>query len=204
MTKKSCKICSISKDLSGFNKRKDSPDGYRNECKECLAIAKKDNYNKNHEHYLKARKNYYKKNKPQILAKEKQRYLKVKSEHNANSKKYYKKHSVKRQEQIKRYWESLKGRICVWKHSAKSRNIAWHLNDDDFKSIPENCYYTGLKLTFNSNRLNTISLDRKDNTKAHTKDNVVFCCQIINKMKLDNTYSDFINYCHLIANNHPR
>jgi hypothetical protein len=41
MTKKPCSDCGVEKDLSSFYKRKDSIDGYRNNCKDCHYLKNK-------------------------------------------------------------------------------------------------------------------------------------------------------------------
>jgi hypothetical protein len=44
MERKVCSKCGIEKLVSEFNQRKDSKDGYRNECKQCLKISHHLNY----------------------------------------------------------------------------------------------------------------------------------------------------------------
>ena len=78
MKKKICSKCNIEKDVCEFNKRKDSKDGHRNECKICWYLKnqdyikkhsqKKQEYNnkwfsKNTDYY----KKYYKKNEKKFL-----------------------------------------------------------------------------------------------------------------------------------------
>ncbi len=93
-------------------------------------------------------------------------------------------------------------RFALWKANAKRRNIPFELNLGDIKSSPLICYYTGTKLTLNTNQPNTISLDRIDNSKGYTKDNVVFCCQFVNYMKGTLTHEQFIFACKLIIHTH--
>jgi len=63
---KQCKICKEEKDFEDFSSRKDSKDGFRNECKKCLKSQRKDyfdNYRKeNTEEINKKIKDYYFKN----------------------------------------------------------------------------------------------------------------------------------------------
>jgi len=63
---KICSKCKIDKDFSEFSLRKDSKDGFRNECKNCLKLQRKDyfdNYRKeNVEEINKKIKDYYFKN----------------------------------------------------------------------------------------------------------------------------------------------
>lgn len=46
---KVCVVCEATKSLSEFYKRKDSPDGYRNDCKECRKGTSSKNHYANHE-----------------------------------------------------------------------------------------------------------------------------------------------------------
>ncbi len=90
-------------------------------------------------------------------------------------------------------------RCKLWKRNAKLRNKKWLLTEDYLKALPQVCHYIGVPLTCEINHYNTISLDRVDNSKGYTEDNVVFCCQFINKMKQDLTYDQFICTCKMIA-----
>ena len=93
-------------------------------------------------------------------------------------------------------------RFSNWKSKAKVRNISFELAIDDLKNIPKVCYYSGRLLTSKQNRYDTISLDRLNSSKGYTKDNVVFCCEFINKMKNDLTYDQFIYACKIISEYH--
>jgi len=41
MLYKKCRVCSEMKEVVEFHKKKNSPDGHRNECKECVKIIQK-------------------------------------------------------------------------------------------------------------------------------------------------------------------
>lgn len=85
MLYKKCRICDEVKELTEFHKKKGSPDGYRNECKECVKdIQKKykevpgfkdkqkeydkNRYSENKEQILDRKKEYYEENKEDILS----------------------------------------------------------------------------------------------------------------------------------------
>jgi len=104
---KKCNCCGTIKELSEFHKRKDTKDGYRNECKDCRNSKAKNSYHKNPEKKVEYRKRnsekiakrmfeYYNLNKDKLLTQQKryrasqqgkaisqkveaQRYLQVKS-----------------------------------------------------------------------------------------------------------------------------
>ena len=67
------------------------------------------------------------------------------------------------------------------------------------------CHYSGISFIDDSEYY-TWSIDRVDNTKGYTKDNIVLVCAIVNSMKNDlslNEFSDIISnlYCNLIQRN---
>lgn len=87
--KKKCRICNENKDLIDFHKKKDTKDGYRNECKECVKIISKKyvdkekrrkydkkRYHENKEVEKSRKKKFYYENQEKIL-KEKNEYRKT-------------------------------------------------------------------------------------------------------------------------------
>lgn len=66
------------------------------------------------------------------------------------------------------------------------------------------CFYTGLDLLVSSDESNyhCLSIDRIDSSKGYTQDNVVLCCWIINRIKINLSVDEFVNYCKLVANNY--
>lgn len=60
---KTCGHCGVEKPLSEFYKRVDSPDGYRNDCKDCRKHSSLKNYFANHENKKQKNMEYYKKRK---------------------------------------------------------------------------------------------------------------------------------------------
>lgn len=59
---------------------------------------------------------------------------------------------------------------------------------------------TGIEICLDAAHKQTASLDRIDNTKGYTEDNVQWVHKIINKMKSDLTQEDFIMWCKRINN----
>jgi len=76
--------------------------------------------------------------------------------------------------------------------------MVFALTKQDVEQIPLICHYTGKPLTLEANHFNTISIERLDSSKGYTKENVVFCCETINRMKQELSYDDFIETCHTI------
>jgi hypothetical protein len=98
-----------------------------------------------------------------------------------------------------------------YKYEAKKRGLKWDLTEEQFKGLTQqNCYYCGAKPNqscFSThNWLNGEyiynGLDRIDNTKGYTIDNVVPCCRQCNQAKSIFTLQEFQNwiekvYCKL-------
>ena len=63
MQKKICNNCGQDKSLSDFYKQKDSADGYRSHCKECMKLSRKEYYKKNSDRIKEYQKEYRKKRK---------------------------------------------------------------------------------------------------------------------------------------------
>lgn len=94
---KTCVSCKRELDLSSFNKRKNSKDGYRNQCKECRRIQLNEWRYKNPEKYRESNKKFYFKNTKRFAAwrkknrednrdREKARYQKYHQEHKDQAK----------------------------------------------------------------------------------------------------------------------
>jgi hypothetical protein len=126
MLYKKCRICENIKELDEFHKKKGSPDGHRNECKECVkGILKKykdapgfkekqKEYDKNRyseirDDILENKKTYYKNNKKAILS-------------------YKKNYRVENKEQIKEWRENNKDKNSEGQAKYRERYphiVAW-------------------------------------------------------------------------------
>jgi len=122
MEKKICSKCKIEKDVSLFNKRAKSVDGFRYECKEC---QKKDGilYRENNKNIIKEKtKDYKQKNKKLLNEKGKVYYKNNIIKENYRSKKYYtnnKKNIIERQ---KKYNKNKYENDFLFKLITNSRN----------------------------------------------------------------------------------
>lgn len=67
--------------------------------------------------------------------------------------------------------------------------MCWEINIDDYTVLlSNNCHYCHGKLNETS-----VGLDRKDNSKGYTLDNVVPCCAACNTTRSDNyTYEEMV------------
>jgi len=122
-----------------------------------------------------------------------------------SNKRYINKQRSKWFDYHKKYYadnqRTLHGRIQQWKSGAMKRNLEWSIDEKYLNSLPMICFYTNIPLTMEVKHTNTLSLDRIDSSKGYTKDNVVFCCAIINSMKNTLSVVEFINFCKMISNN---
>lgn len=83
--------------------------------------------------------------------------------------------------------------------NAKKRNIAFRIPKEVCETLlSKECFYCKKQYE------QPISLDRVDNSKPYTKDNVVPCCKVCNRMKLNLTFSEFISHVEKIAVAHVK
>ncbi len=89
-------------------------------------------------------------------------------------------------------------RLCACKTRSKQLEMKFNLDLEFMINLLEKqkglCFYSGKTLSMSTDQLETLSIDRVDSSKGYTKDNVVLCCTIVNRMKLDFTQKDFKQY----------
>lgn len=96
--------------------------------------------------------------------------------------------------------ESKDGRYNVYKKNAKKRNINFNLTKEEFYDITSKpCYYCNDYSNKDINNVSYSGVDRIDSSKGYEIDNIVPCCDICNKMKLDYSKEFFINHINKIA-----
>jgi hypothetical protein len=85
--------------------------------------------------------------------------------------------------------------------SSKSRNIEWNLTlDEMFSSYNQKCNLTGWNIDISSKNC-TASLDRIDNSKGYTPNNIQWVHSMVNMCKNKYDQKDFIKMCKNIAEN---
>lgn len=85
-----------------------------------------------------------------------------------------------------------------YEHQAKKRGYVFNLSYADFTGFwRKPCHYCGADI-------DSIGLDRVDNTVGYERANIVPCCGICNSMKLDQTEAEFLQRCRLITTRHPK
>lgn len=93
---------------------------------------------------------------------------------------------------------STTGRYNIYKKGAKKRNLDFKITRDEFELVTsQRCYYCGEY----SNKYfdkEYSGLDRVDSSKGYSMDNIVPCCEMCNRMKLDYNLSDWLLKMHKI------
>lgn len=85
--------------------------------------------------------------------------------------------------------------------SAKSRNIDWNITlDEMFSSYNKKCSLTGWEIDISYNKC-TASLDRIDNSKGYTNNNIQWVHSMVNICKNRYDQEHFIKMCKDISNN---
>ena len=92
---KVCRICNIEKELINFYKRKNSKDGYRNECKECCNLKSKLYSERNKSKVKEIKYRYYKNNKDIVIERSKLWSIENSEKRKEHIKKYYNKEEIK-------------------------------------------------------------------------------------------------------------
>lgn len=84
-------------------------------------------------------------------------------------------------------------RFKNYKRNAKNRNLNFELSKEDFINITsQKCYYCGSFSSVSPTGEQYNGIDRINSSKGYYKDNIVPCCSICNKMKLDLSQQDFL------------
>jgi len=109
---------------------------------------------------------------------------------------------VKRGPKIKGPEVEIKQLWSVYTKRAKDRNRIWNLTNEQFlKLINDCCYYCGVepqqkRVDKRNNRIPFLynGIDRKDNLKGYSIENVVTCCGFCNRAKSHYSVDDLLNW----------
>ncbi len=112
-----------------------------------------------------------------------------------------------RKSRRKARFNNLKQRLKVLYIGAKRENKIRGINLDFDESFLHNlyrkqkgkCYYSGIKMSFNSGNKYKMSIDRIDSQMPYSKNNIVLSCWVINEMKKNLPSGEFITLCKKVA-----
>ncbi len=131
--------------------------------------------------------------------------MKWKKEHPEYNKQWSKDNKDKVKEYRKKFYDShtedsLKTRFNRLKKNALNRGIVFDIDIEYLSSLSMKCAYTGIALTLERNKFNTVSYDRVDNNKGYIVGNVTPCCVTVNEMKRKMTKEELVDWCIKIVN----
>lgn len=113
---------------------------------------------------------------------------------------YRETHKEEEKARRKYYDTTARGRYGIYKQNAKRRNIEFNLTFDEFNNITQQpCTYCG---DFNGecDGVQYSGVDRIDSSEGYTHLNVIPCCEMCNKMKLDYDMLDWLKHIKKISN----
>jgi 5-methylcytosine-specific restriction endonuclease McrA len=157
-------------------------------CEECLKkdFCIKFRPNRNKDSFTTYLKEYYIKNKEQIRVANKAYYDTHFDEISKRRKTWRLKHGEYLNLKMKEYYSTSMGRYSKTKTSAKKREILFLMTPDEFipwyESTPKYCFYCGATFT-KGQQMTKETIDRVDNAKPYTIDNIVLCCGKCNAVK---------------------
>lgn len=96
--------------------------------------------------------------------------------------------------------ESTRNRVYRnYKRHAKQKRLIFQLTQSEFESILQKpCQYCGSLPKTYADGYSRNGVDRIDSTVGYTIGNVVPCCEMCNRAKLDNTVEEFVKWVDLI------
>lgn len=90
---------------------------------------------------------------------------------------------------------------------AMGKNIPFDISAEDvremYKQQEGRCFYTGVPFG-DIGHDTTMSIDRVNNQRGYTRDNIVLCCIWVNVMKADYPLEEFLSRIKAIANRIPK
>ncbi len=166
-----------------------------------------DQYNKsyyaeNKERLIRQSKEYQDKNKLSIKERRKQFYGENAERLRAKSVLYRKQNREKVLKRDAKYRWTWQFKYNMWKNGARRGHknpLEFNLTLEELQQIPLICAYTGIPLTLEPSKANSVSLDRIDSSKGYIRGNVCFTTREINIMKKNLDVDYFIKLCGSIS-----
>ncbi len=105
---------------------------------------------------------------------------------------------------------NMRALIYRYKRGAKLRNLIYDLSEEDFHKLTQgHCFYCGAtpKHKFDAQGNGAYiynGIDRIDNSRGYTTDNVVSCCEACNKAKRKMTQQEFYIWIKRVYKNYKK
>ena len=186
--KQGIKVCSHCKgefSLNEFCKDSTKKDGLNSLCKKCLS--------EQNARYKERHRKWREEHREELRTRDRSPEKKEKR------KKYREEHKEQEKARRKYYDTTVKGRYGIYKQNARQRNIEFNLTLEEFDNITQQpCLYCG---DFNGecDGVKYSGIDRIDSSKGYFSLNVIPCCEMCNKMKLDYDMLDWMRHIKKIA-----
>jgi len=95
-------------------------------------------------------------------------------------------------------WKStFHARVLLWKTEAKKNGREWSVTEKELSDLVESqewrCRYSGVEMQLEPGP-SLISLDRIDSSCGYVPGNVQFVCTRVNRMKMDMSHTDFLEW----------
>jgi hypothetical protein len=157
---------------------------YRENNKAKIKAYHKSYYQKNAEKLKAAAKLFREKNPEKTVAYN----LKYKDKRRVADYQRYWNNRDKEIQRMKAYSVTPKGKFSEYKTNAKTRSLIFSLTFEQFMVFwQKSCTYCG-------NAIETIGIDRIDNTRGYEFDNCTSCCIICQRMKMDHPLTSWLNH----------
>lgn len=156
-------------------------------------------HERNKDKILKTNREQYTKGRDKIRAKQKIYYdSNIETIMNRKDKNYIANREVA-MAYAKKHRETLQARLSTVRARAKKRALEYNLDMEWLEALKKVCSYTGLDLTLEANKSNTLSFDRVDSSRGYTKDNTVLCCWRVNQMKNNMAVGEMLEFAEKIV-----
>ena len=178
---KVCSRCKKVKSITEYNKNVARKSGLSYYCKKCDYIANNKWRIQNLRYSNELLRNWRTQNRERV---------------NASARALYKRDKIrinKLRSKMRKHWSCLPtGKFAMYRSSAKVRHLGFTISFKQFmKFWQQPCFYCG-------NIPTTIGLDRIDNDKGYTMDNIVPCCGDCNFAKKNRDVMTYVTHCALV------
>jgi hypothetical protein len=183
---KVCSHCKGEFPLSEFCKDSTKKDGLSSLCKKCLS--------EQNARYKEKHRQWAEEHREELRERDRS------PEKKAKRKQYREAHKDEIRARRKYYDTTVNGRYSIYKQGAKQRNIEFNLTLEEFDNITKQpCSYCG-EFNGECDGIKYSGIDRIDSSGGYTRLNVIPCCEMCNKMKLDYDMIDWLKHIKKISN----